>query len=305
MHWFLMSLIAPFLWSLLNHADKYLISKHSNEEENVGGLVVFSSLFAILIIPIAFFINSNVFSLTGTEKIFLSITGVFTSLAILFYLYALEKEDASAIVPFWLLTPVFAYIFGVLILGEHLSGIKTLGSLIVLLGALVLSLEFEENRKKINSFAIVLMIGSSFVLAITDTIFKKFAEHLEFWPSIFWNQIGMALFGIFGLIFITSYRKSFLTTLKKGSKDVVAINTVGELTQSVAMTVNNYALLIAPITLVLLVNYTFQPLFVFIEGILLTIFFPKISSENISKKHLIQKGVSILIMALGVYLVLM
>lgn len=304
MHWFLISLIAPFLWSFLNHTDKYLISKYSNEI-GVGGLVVYSSLFAIFIAPVAFFLSqTDVFDLLTSEKIFLGVAGSMYSISILFYLYALEKEDASYVVPFWLLAPVFGFILGAVFLGETIDSLKIIGSIVVLLGAVLLSIEFETGRK-IKSVSVVLMIASSLTIALADVIYKKFAEHVDFWPSIFWNQMGMVAFGLICLIFIANYRKSFITSVKEGGKEIATLNIAGETIQSIAIIANNYALMLAPVALVLLVTYTFQPLFVFIEGILLTIFFPKISSENISKKHLIQKGVSILIMALGVYLVLM
>lgn len=299
-----MSLIAPFLWSLLNHADKYLISKYS-KEVGIGGLVVYSSLFAIFIAPIAFFLSdTSVFDLFGSEKFFLAIAGAMYSIAILFYLYALEKEDASYVVPFWLLAPVFGFLLGIIFLGETIEPIKVLGAIVVLLGAVILSIEFEQ-KKKIKSIAVVLMLASALTIALSDIIYKKFAEHVDFWPSVFWNQIGMVTFGIICLIFVANYRRSFISSVKEGGKEIATLNIAGETIQSIAIIANNYALILAPVALVLLATYTFQPLFVFIEGILLTLFFPKISSENISKKHLIQKGVSILIMAIGVYLVLL
>ncbi len=304
MNWFLMSLIAPFLWSLLNHADKYLISKYS-KEVGVGGLVVYSSLFAIFIAPIAFFLSdTSVFDLLGSEKFFLAVAGAMYSICILFYLYALEKEDASYVVPFWLLAPVFGFLLGIIFLGETIEPIKVLGAIVVLLGAVILSVEFEQ-KKKIKSIAVVLMLASALTIALSDIIYKKFAEHVDFWPSVFWNQIGMVAFGIICLIFVANYRRSFIGSIKEGGKEIATLNIAGETIQSIAIIANNYALMLAPVALVLLATYTFQPLFVFIEGILLTLFFPKISSENISKKHLIQKGVSIVIMAIGVYLILL
>src|SRR3989344_4290463 len=109
MHWALVALVAPFLWSIINHADKYLISKYSRDT-GIGGLAIFSSLFAVFVLPIVYWISPNIFSITANEAGFLILTGIFSALAILFYLYALDRDDASHVVPFWFLAPVFGYL---------------------------------------------------------------------------------------------------------------------------------------------------------------------------------------------------
>lgn len=302
MHWVIVALIAPFLWSILNHTDKYLISKYSHDT-GIGGLAVFSSLFAIFILPIAYFLNHGVFLISGEEAGFLIITGVFTSLGILFYLYALDRDDASHVVPFWFLIPILGYVLGVLLLGEQLAGNKILGSILTLIGAIILSLEFDEGFA-VKTITALLMVGSSVFLALSDVIFKKFALAVSFWPSIFWNQIGMVFFGLACLFFVRRYRQDFIKICKIKTKNIVALNIFGEIVQTIAGIINYYATLLAPIALVLLVGYTFQPLFVFIEGILITKFFPHIIHEHISRKHIFQKLASITIMGIGVYLVL-
>ncbi|MFA6463829.1 MAG: hypothetical protein WCV55_02385, partial [Candidatus Paceibacterota bacterium] len=147
---------------------------------------------------------------------------------------------------------------------------------------------------------LLLMISSGVLISLSDVFFKKYSTINEFIPSFFWNQIGIAIFGIICFCFIASYRKHFLAVFKI-SKTAIAINSLSELILISSALVNYYALLIAPVTLILLVNYTFQPLFVFIEGVIITLLFPKILTEKISKKHIFQKIVSILIMSAGIY----
>jgi hypothetical protein len=52
------------------------------------------------------------------------------------------------------------------------------------------------------------------------------------------------------------------------------------------------------VALVLLVN-SFQPLFVLLFGILLTLVFPHISQESMLKKHLVQKVLGIALIVAG------
>lgn len=303
MTWFFVALIAPFLWSLLNHADKYLLNKYSTHHVGVGALSIYSSIFALFSLPIIFVIDPTVLGANFLEIVSLLITGIMFAGAVLLYMYALETEDASYVVPFWQLIPVFSYILGMIFLNEILEGSKILGAIITILGAVILSLEFEEG-KRFKIKPVMYMVGSSLLLAISYVVFKDVTLNSSFWLASFWNQVGMGIFGIFCLIFVHEYRKDFKIVLTKGGKTILGLNIGGEIIQTVASIINNFATLLAPISLVLLVSYTFQPLIVFVEGLLLAAFLPKLIPEKLSKKHAIQKFVSIVIMGIGVYLVL-
>lgn len=302
MNWIFLALIAPFLWSILNHADKYLLNKYSHHS-GVGGLLIFSSVFALIALPVvAFFSPSPILALTHAEIYILIATGIMSAIAILFYLYALEQEDASHIVPFWFLTPVFSYLFGIFFLGEQLSTNQIWGSAVTLLGALVLSLELEK-KVSIKKRAAGLMALSSLFFALAGVFFKDTAIEGSFWQSLFWNQAGMVVFGIFCLTFITTFRRDFLTVCKVKSKELALLNIFGEIGQTLSASISYYVTLIAPISLVLLVEYTFQPVFVFLEGLILSKHYPHIIQEKISRKHLAQKIASMLIMASGVWMI--
>lgn len=60
--------------------------------------------------------------------------------------------------------------------------------------------------------------------------------------------------------------------------------------------------MLIPITMVWFVN-GLQPVYVFLYGILLTLIFPRISKEDLSKKVLFQKLAAILVMFVGAYLI--
>lgn len=301
MNWLVLSLAAPFLWSILNHADKYLISKYS-KQTGVGGIVVFSCIFSIIIIPFVYLIDPRIVLSDWVEIVSLMVTGAFLSGAVLLSLYAFECEDASYVVPFWLLSPLFGYILGLIFLGETLSVEKIIGSAVVAIGAIFLSIEFEGNAK-VKAKPIILMALSSLCLAAGDVLFKGFAEHATFWSSIFWNQIGTAIFGIICLIFVTRYRNDFKSIVVSRDPRFIAINIFGEIFLVAANVLNYLAMLAAPVSLVLLVNYTSQPLFVFVEGVLITLYLPHISKEKLSKGGVVQKLLSTAVMCIGIYFI--
>jgi hypothetical protein len=69
---------------------------------------------------------------------------------------------------------------------------------------------------------------------------------------------------------------------------------------SVSEAVTLYATLLAPVALVLVVN-SFQPLFVFTLGIVLTLLFPRVATESLGRMKMLQKGVGISLMLVGGY----
>lgn len=48
LNWFFIALAAPFLWVLVNLADKYLVINYFGQEKSPGSLVLFSSLIGII-----------------------------------------------------------------------------------------------------------------------------------------------------------------------------------------------------------------------------------------------------------------
>jgi hypothetical protein len=81
---------------------------------------------------------------------------------------------------------------------------------------------------------------------------------------------------------------------------VISLNGVNEILNIIAKVSFNFASLLAPITVIWIVN-GFQPFFVFAYGVILTLLFPKVVKENIGRKFLVQKILAIVIMFVGTY----
>jgi uncharacterized membrane protein len=303
MNWIVLSIVPPLIWSILNHLDKYLINKYSHHV-GVGGLAIMSSLFAGLTLPFIYIANTKVLAIETSHALILSITGIFTALGILLYLYALDRDDASHVVPFWFLIPVFSYLMGVLVLQEILTVDKVIGSMIVLVGATILSLEFDQGLK-IKKYTPILMIASSLFLSMNSIFFKDVATNYSFSTSLFWNQAGLLLFALILLTFFKKYRSDFISILNVNNTELGILNIVGESLQITATFISYYVILIAPVSLVLLISYCVQPLFVLIEGAVISIVFPGFIKEKINRKHIAQKILAIIVMAIGVYQIML
>ena len=131
MQWFFIALGSVFLWSLVTYLDKFIIERFT-KGRGVGSLILFSALFAGVVISVIAIINPRVFSIATTDIFLLCLSGILGSLAIIFYLYALEHEDTSLVIPLFQFIPIFSYILGYIFLKEVLTGKQILAGLIII-----------------------------------------------------------------------------------------------------------------------------------------------------------------------------
>ena len=113
----------------------------------------------------------------------------------------------------------------------------------------------------------------------------------------------LALVGMGIFIFIRSYRENFISALKNNSKNILSLNVLNESIYIAGNVSVAYAYLLAPVGLVLLTQ-SFQPVFILIIGVILTVFFPGIIVEKIEAKHIWQKIIAIGITGIGTCLLL-
>jgi hypothetical protein len=134
--------------------------------------------------------------------------------------------------------------------------------------------------------------------AAQETLFKLVTIDNSFFTSIFWLHVGMALCGVFLIASKHGLFKEFVHSLKVNGKLIFGANFISEAISAFAYAIRNYAILLAPVAIVMALN-GYQPAFVFIFGIILTHFFPKFVNEKMKATHLVHKSIAILIMIIG------
>jgi len=301
MSWFFIALWAPFLLACANHNDKFLLSGYL-KDKNIGSIVIFSSLFSGVAITIVLFIQPDVYDVSLVQGSALVATGMLSVFAAVCYLYALGIDETSFVTPFYQMVPIFAYFLGYFILGETITLAQGLGSIVIIVGALALSLEFGRRGIRFKRNVVALMLAASFLSAINGVIFKLIAVDKGFWVSLFWGFVGQVMAGLTILVCVPSYRRDFLGLFKQQKVAVVGLIALSRTLFSVSEGVTLYATLQAPVALVLVVN-SFQPLFVFTLGIVLTLLLPRVAKESLSRMKMLQKAVGIGFMLVGGYLI--
>ncbi len=300
MNWFFIALINPLAHAFANHLDKYLITRWM-KESSVGILILFSSLFSVVLIPILFAFDAKLITqLTLYKALVLVLNGVIYALSTMLYFYALEEEEASHVVPLFQLIPVFGFIFGNIFLGEILTKPQSIASIFIVIGGFILSIEFSEERIKFRWQMVLFMFGSSILAAVNAVIFKSIALNQNFVASLFWNMVGVFLFGIFLFFALKNYRRQFIDLIRAHHYKIIGLNMLTETLTLVGEIALLLAILFAPIALVQSVG-GLQPLFVFVLGVIMSLFFSKYGKESLLAHHLTQKIFAIAIMTVGLF----
>jgi bacterial/archaeal transporter family protein len=300
MNWFLIAFVSTVLWSSTNFIDKYLVSKYF-QNKGVSVLMIFSALIGAILLPVILVIShGQVFNLSLRDIFILLCSGIVYVFAILPYFFALRGEDTSLVAPFFQSIPVFSYFLGLIFLGEHLASLQIIASLLIILGAVGLSVNFSGRKNFFRWKIFSLMMLSSFLYSLNMFLFKFMERDSNFWTTSFWEYAGFSLATI-GMLMITRYRREFFSTFKINGAKVLGVNAVNEIVNIIAKMLFNFASLLAPLALVWTVNGT-QPLVVLFFGIILTMFWPKVFQEDITKKNLFKKIIFIILIFIGGYL---
>jgi drug/metabolite transporter (DMT)-like permease len=300
MSWLVFAFSGPILWAASTHIDKYLVERYFKDSD-VAVLLIFTALIGLITLPFIWFLAPGVAEVGPANAALMAFSGLLYMGALLLYLRALQSEEASAVAPFFQAAPLFGFVLGYLVLGETLSPAQMAGGALIVGGTVLVSLRSDLHKSKFNGRLAALMLACALSLAVSSLIFKIFALRDEFWPTTFWMFVGEALFGA-ALLAMASYRRQFLDLLRSHPGAVLSINATNELINLGGGLGTRFALMLAPLSLVQAIGST-TTLFVFGFGVVLSIFFPALGRENLSRRELLHKGLAAVLVAAGAVLV--
>ncbi len=302
MTWLFFALLAPFLFALTNHIDKILLARYFKHVKATTLLFYTVMASAVIAVAIVAF-KPDVLSVPLFDAGLMFAAGVIYYFAIMPFIKALSIEEASRVIPIFQIQPVLAYIFGVALFNETLTLPQALAGVIIVAGALLINLDLD-NRRKFKGVVFGLVVLSCLFYMIESSTFKFVGGNYGFWDASFYQYLGTAVAGVFAFMASRSYRADLRKVSKEGGVKVFTGATLSAIINMGGRMAFNYSLLLAPLVMVQLVQGT-QAIFVLIIGTLLAVFIPKYGKENISRKHIVQKIVSIVIVLAGTSLLLL
>ena len=295
MDWLFFALIPPFLFALSNRLDKYLLEGFFKGQ--TGALILFSCFISLLTLPIIYLIQPSVLSIPLFYAGVMILVGFLYVIYLFPYFWALKLDEASKVVPIFQAVPLFGVIMGFFILGDTLSINQIFAGALIIAAAFGLSANIGVKKIIFKRKVLFFVLSASFLVALSYVLLKLVAISTDFFTALFWEQAGYL---ILGLVLLTkkSYRTQFAQVFKINSGKIIGLNIFNELINILAHFIFAYASLLVPVGLVWIVNGS-VPFFILSLGIIITIFFPWLGKEDISRKALLQKAFFIGLMIIG------
>ncbi|HEV7960072.1 MAG TPA: DMT family transporter, partial [Rhizomicrobium sp.] len=262
--WLLLAFLGPVCWAVSTHIDKYLVDRYFRDSDTAV-LMLFTALLGVVLLPFIWWIEPAILKPPLQAIAVMTASGVLYMSALLFYLRAIQSEEASVVAPLFQASTLFTFLLGYLFLHERLGPARLLGMALIVGGALSLSLQRGFDLKRFKSRLILLMLAATFVMALSSVLFKFFAIRDDFWTTTFWTFVGEGLFGA-AILAVPRYRGQFMQLFRRNPGAVIGVNAANELINLGGGLGVRYASLLAPVGLVSAISAT-STFFVFLFGI--------------------------------------
>ncbi len=292
MSWVLFSIIAAVVWAICNIIDKYLIDRWFTDPEPAS---LTFTIFAILSGIGALIVVG--FPIIPFMDIFWSVlAGSFLLFMVIFYFKALQTGEASRVMALFWAAPVFVAFFGAVFLGEIFLPLTYLGIFLMVAGAVAIS--YHGGKFKFNK-AFWWIMASGIVHGFQVIITKYLLNKYDFWTVVGYTRIGVLPLAIPVIIWlIPGYKK----VVKKHGLKVVYTQVFNDSINLIAIIFNYAAMAIGTATLVNALS-SLTPFFVLLFAAILSIWFPKIISEEIKGSTVILKIFAITMIIAGAILI--
>lgn len=301
MLWLIVAITAYLILSLVSLGDKFLLVSHIPSPRVYTFYIGILQVFALALIP---FIN---FLVPSPFQIFLAIvSGACFLLGLFWFFKGLQIFEASRVVPaVGGALPLFIF-FLVLLFSQgqdSLNAKEFLAFILLILGSIFIT--YNNGAKKISLKTLEYAGLAAGFLALYFVLAKHVYLEQSFWSGFIWIKLGGLLMSIIFLIFFGKEIKKEIfqnfKTPKKSSLTTTVFFFLNQLAGAAANILQNWAIALAPLTYVAIVSALqgVQYVFLLIFTIFLSLKFPQIFKEQISKKILLQKIVAIFLIGGG------
>jgi drug/metabolite transporter (DMT)-like permease len=292
-NWLFFALLAPFLWGMANVIDGALRRHFVRSDMALTWMMAFLRLPFV----IAFFLAFGIEIPSISVILFMFLAGILWTFPFIFYYKAIEAEDPSRIALLLQLTPLFTLLIAFFAIQETLTANQGIAFILLVIGGAVAATKRLKGAWRLSK-AFFLMVLATFLWASSDVLFKKF--ELSF--SSFLTAFAIYFFGSFLVsAILMSYPHGRQKILKHFTKlpvrawlmivSTAVVGVGGSMTFAYALTLGK-----ASLTSVII---GIQPLFVLGLGLLLAPFIREIRKEDLSKRALLLKGISFILILIG------
>lgn len=296
MTWLFTALSAYLILAIVLLVDKYLLTQRIPSPKVYAFLVGLLGGSALVLIP---FVD---FSVPEKSQIFLSLfAGAIYIFALFWFYKGLQVFEASRVVPAITgILPFFTFgITFILSRGEAILGPKELiAFLFLILGSVLIT---YERKKDISLRCLGISILVAFFLALSFVLTKYVYLAQTFWSGFIWIRLGGVLMALAFLPFLQNIKEMISQIRKKMPRTTVFLFVPNQALGASAVILQNWAIALAPLAYIAVINALqgVQYVFLLIFAVIISLRFPKLLKEEISKEILFQKVASILLIIGG------
>jgi len=298
MNWIVIATIAYFLFAIAAVVDKLIVGDRLKPTTYAFFVGLLSGVVSSLLIPLGF-------DWIGYKLLYINlISGICFVIALVFLYTSLQKKESSRIVPIiGGMQPIIIFVLAYFLLAEALSSWALVSFVLIVAGSFILGM--SQGKEKIGRPAIYYVILTALFFAVSLTLEKYvYDNHDSFFSVLIWNRYGNLLAAVI-LFSIPKVRKNILKTLRSklkvsGKLGTSKIFILGQTAGSFGAILQRYAIMLGSVTLVSALQGTHY-VFLLILTTILTVKFPKILKENITKQILAKKIFAIVLISLGVF----
>ena len=183
MDWVTVAILGTVAIGLVNIIDSHLVSQRMPGLRTfllaAGLFILIPSLFLALLFPLPHGVD-------GWPLVVTLVSGAIRTFSIIILLYIYKTEDVSQAIPVFHIFPVFVALLAVPILGEVLGGWQWLAILVIVAGAVIISVRWVPGGTTIwMGRPFWLLLAAGLLIAVADVGSKYALDYISFW-NMYW-----------------------------------------------------------------------------------------------------------------------
>lgn len=293
-YWIIVALISYFFASVSDVFDKVARDKFIR---NSYALIILNGFLNLAIAIILTTIRPNVLIASGTPLMIAGgIIGIWASVP---YFQALSRSEASRISPLFNFISIFSLVLSFVFIGESLSNVQLAAFAFIVSGGFLISMKSIRGAFRLDS-GFWLMMLSCLMYAVSFVFIKNTLQSSNFYTVQIFVAIGYFIGGML-LIPYSLYLKKIRVPDLHFKLPAIGIQSVNQSSYLVSRLLQNIAFVLAPVAIVLSLQ-GFIGFFVLIIATFLSLAFPRVLREELSKQVVLLKISAIALMFIGVWL---
>src|SRR5471030_917783 len=109
--WLLFAFSGPICWAVSTHIDKFLVDRYFRDADTTV-LMLFTAFVGVLSLPVIAWFDSAVLKPGAFAISVMTVSGILYMGAMLFYLRAIQSEEASIVAGLFQATTLFTFLLG-------------------------------------------------------------------------------------------------------------------------------------------------------------------------------------------------